>query len=115
MPSPPLVPTETAIDRQHLERMTLGDPGLEAEVLVLFAGQSRDLAARLAAGPSDAATLVHTLKGSARSIGAFRVADAAQELEATLRKGVDPSADLAELSDAVEEAAAEIDRMLDRS
>jgi len=35
--------------------------------------------------PDNAAALAHTLKGSARAIGAFRVAEAAAALEAALR------------------------------
>lgn len=115
MPSPPLVPEDTAIDVQHLGRMTLGEPALETEVLALFAAQSHDLAARLAALPADAAALAHTLKGSARAIGAFRVAEAAFALETALRDGAEPSAALTELRHAVAEARAEIGRMLNRS
>lgn len=115
MPSPSLVPEDTAIDVQHLGRMTLGEPALETEVLALFAAQSRDLAARLAAVPADAAALAHTLKGSARAVGAFRVAEAALVLEAALREGAETSAALAELQRAVAEALDEIGRMLKRS
>lgn len=115
MPSPPLVPEDTAIDVQHLGRMTLGEPALEAEVLALFAAQSQDLAARLAVVPADAAALAHTLKGSARAVGAFRVAEAALALETALRDGAEPSAALAELQRAVAEARDEIGRMLKRS
>ena len=81
MPSPPLVPDDTPVDRTHLSRMTLGDAALEREVLVLFERQSDKLLARLADMPADAAALAHTLKGSARAIGAFAVADAADALE----------------------------------
>ena len=115
MPSPPLVPEESAIDVQHLGRMTLGEAALETEVLALFAAQSRDLVGRLAAIPADAAALAHTLKGSARAIGAFRVADAALGLEAALKNNGDVPRAVAALQDAVEEARAAIDRMLDRS
>lgn len=67
--------------------MTMGDPALEREVLALFAAQTADLLRSLAAMPDDAAARVHTLKGSARAIGAFRVADAAAGLEAVMRAG----------------------------
>ena len=36
MPSPPLVPDQTAIDTAHLRQMTLGERSLEREVLSLF-------------------------------------------------------------------------------
>jgi HPt (histidine-containing phosphotransfer) domain-containing protein len=115
MPSPPLVPEDSAIDVQHLARMTLGETALEAEVLALFAAQSRDLVGRLATIPADAAALAHTLKGSARAIGAFRVADAAFGLEAALKNDGDTARAVALLQQAVEEARDTIDRMLNRS
>jgi HPt (histidine-containing phosphotransfer) domain-containing protein len=115
MPSPPLVPEDSAIDVQHLGRMTLGEVALETEVLALFAAQSRELAGRLAAMPADAAALAHTLKGSARAIGAFRVADAALGLEAAMRNNGDVPRAVALLQHAVEEARVAIDRMLSRS
>ena len=115
MPSPSLVPDDTAIDMQHLGRMTLGEPALEIEVLALFAAQSCDLALRLASMPPDAAVLAHTLKGSARAIGAFRVADAALGLEAAMKSGGDVTRAVVQLQSAVEEARLEIDRMLNRS
>ena len=66
------------IDIEHLQRMTLGDAGLEREVLAMFSAQAVGLIGTLAALPADAGALAHTLKGSARAIGAFRVADAAE-------------------------------------
>ena len=59
--------------------------------------------------------LAHTLKGSARAIGAFAVADAAARLEADLANGADPSEALAELSDAVALARTAIEAILRRS
>src|SRR5258708_30294334 len=94
MPSPPLVPDDGPIDFAHLKRMTLGDAGLEQEVLAMFAAQSASLVGRLATMPADAPTLAHTLKGSARAIGAFAVADAAAGLEAVLSDGADPARQL---------------------
>jgi HPt (histidine-containing phosphotransfer) domain-containing protein len=115
MPSPPLVPDDGPIDIEHLERMTLGDANLEREVLAMFSGQAVSLIAALAALPSEAGALAHTLKGSARAIGAFHVADAAECLEAVLRSGDDPSLALAELNEAIAQARSAIDAMLRRS
>ena len=72
MPSPPLAPDDGPIDIEHLQRMTLGDAGLEREVLAMFSAQAARLIGTLAALPADAGALAHTLKGSARAIGAFR-------------------------------------------
>jgi HPt (histidine-containing phosphotransfer) domain-containing protein len=115
MPSPPLAPDDGPIDIEHLQRMTLGDAGLEREVLAMFSAQAIRLISDIAAPSSDRRALVHTLKGSARAIGAFRVAEAAEFAEAVLRQGDNPSEALDELSDAVAGARAAIDEILRRS
>jgi HPt (histidine-containing phosphotransfer) domain-containing protein len=115
MPSPPLAPDDGPIDFEHLKRMTFGDAGLEQEVLAMFAAQSAKLIGTLAGLPPDAGTLAHMLKGSARAIGAFGVADAAVRLEAVLASGDDPSDELAELGEAVALARTAIKAVLRRS
>jgi HPt (histidine-containing phosphotransfer) domain-containing protein len=100
------------IDLDHLRRMTIGDAGLEREVLEMFARQAGELAARLATAPSDTGALVHTLKGSARAIGAIRVAEAAAALEATIRDDQGRATALAVLCGAVAEADAAIRALL---
>src|SRR6476469_3272922 len=104
MPSPPLAPDDGPIDFEHLSRMTLADPGLEQEVLAMFVAQSAKLVSTLATMPSDASALAHTLKGSARAIGVFAVAEAAARLEAAIVRGFGTSAALAELGETVAEA-----------
>ena len=70
------------IDDSHLERMTLGDRRLEREGLELFVRQTTMMLDRIVgAEPAMAAATAHTLKGSARGIGAWRVARAAELLE----------------------------------
>jgi HPt (histidine-containing phosphotransfer) domain-containing protein len=115
MPSPPLAPDDGPIDIEHLGRMTLGDAGLEREVLAMFAGQAVGLIDALAALPADAAEIAHTLNGSARAIGAFQVAEAAEAFEAALRDGGEPSEALTALKHAVAQARGAIDAMLRRS
>ena len=115
MPSPPLAPDDGPIDLAHLARMTLGDTGLERQVLGMFADQSVRLVATLAALPAEAGAMAHTLKGSARGIGAFRVADCAEALESAIRDGENPAKCLIELKAAVAEARAAIEAMLHRS
>jgi len=112
MPSPPLAPDDGPIDIAHLRRMTLGDAALEREVLTMFSAQAARLARALAAMPSDAPALAHKLKGSARAIGAFAVADAAGQLEMLSGGGGNPSGALSELDDAIAEARAAIEAML---
>jgi HPt (histidine-containing phosphotransfer) domain-containing protein len=115
MPSPPLAPDDGPIDFEHLSRMTLGDAGLEQEVLAMFSAQSAKLIGALAAMPADAPALAHTLKGSARAIGAMAVADAAARLEAAISAGFDPVSTLAELDDAIAQTRAVIEAVLRRS
>jgi HPt (histidine-containing phosphotransfer) domain-containing protein len=115
MSSPPLAPGDGPIDFEHLQRMTLDDAAIEQEVLTMFSAESARLVHTLAAMPADASALAHTLKGSARAIGAFAVADAAARLEAAIARGFDASAALAELGEAVAEARAAIEPVLRRS
>ena len=84
--APPLAPDAQPIDRTHLFRMTLGDHGLECEVLQLFDQHAALLIARMGeANPAGVAVLAHTLHGSARAIGAFAIAHAAEALEVAAR------------------------------
>ncbi len=100
------------IDEDHLGRMTLGDCSLEREVLAIFVRQTTLMLKRIAgAEPAIAAAAAHTLKGSARGIGAWRVARAAERLEEAAggRDGAEAvSAAMAELEAASLEACAAI-------
>jgi HPt (histidine-containing phosphotransfer) domain-containing protein len=70
------------LDQDHLGRMTLGDRRLEHEVLEIFARQNSLILSRIAgAEPGLVAAAAHTLKGSARGVGAWRVARATERLE----------------------------------
>jgi HPt (histidine-containing phosphotransfer) domain-containing protein len=83
------------LDPEHLSRQTAGDAALERELLTLFEAQCEKLRPRLADGHPTAARAdaAHTLKGSARAIGAWRLGAAADRLEAALRSGMpDPAA-----------------------
>jgi HPt (histidine-containing phosphotransfer) domain-containing protein len=90
------------IDEDHLGRMTLGDRSLEREVLEIFVRQTAIMLGRISdAEPSLAAAAAHTLKGSARGIGAWRVAHAADRLEQAAGEG-----HRGDMDDAVEELKA---------
>jgi HPt (histidine-containing phosphotransfer) domain-containing protein len=82
------------IDETHLARMTLGDRRLEREVLELFVRQTTIMLGRIVgAQPAMAAAAAHTLKGSARGIGAWRVARAAELVEnAAIGEGAESAA-----------------------
>ena len=75
-------PATAVIDLDHLARYTGGDTAINAEVMRLFDGQANELVARLQSilDARDAKSwkeVTHTLKGAARGIGAFAMADAA--------------------------------------
>jgi HPt (histidine-containing phosphotransfer) domain-containing protein len=103
------------IDLDHLRRATFGDAGLEREVLGMFLTQAARLVGALAEKPPDAVALAHTLKGSARAIGASRVAERASSLEAAIRDGGDPARAHAELDAAVADACMAIAALLDQA
>src|SRR5580704_13177269 len=74
------------VDLTHLSRYTGGDRAVNAEVLTLFATQSVELLGKLDAAltQNDSKTwrdIAHSIKGGARGIGAFPLADSAAELE----------------------------------
>jgi HPt (histidine-containing phosphotransfer) domain-containing protein len=80
------MPAKAAVDLKHLARYTGGDATVNAEVLRLFDAQANDLVARLQAilDARDAKSwkeITHTIKGAARGIGAFDMADAAARCE----------------------------------
>ncbi len=114
MVSPPLAPDDGPIDFEHLSRMTLGDPALQCEVLTMFVAQSARLVDQLTGLPADAGTVAHMLKGSARAIGAFAVAEAAERLEAALSEAAGAKAALDALKDAVAAAQGAIEAFLSR-
>ena len=71
------------VDLVHLSRYTLGERALEREVLELVCAQSAIYVERLHAASSDKEwkDAAHSLKGSARAIGAWRAAAAAEHAE----------------------------------
>ena len=115
MPSPPLAPLPNPLDLDHLARMALGDGRLEHEVLAMFAEQSMELIASMAGLPAETSARAHKLKGSARGIGAFAVAEAAAHLESAIRTDDNPSRAFAELKEAVADACNAIEVILRRS
>lgn len=79
--------TETpipAIDLAFLQRYTLGDSALQQEILELFSAQLETSIGKLRAAETaqDWLRATHTLKGSARTVGAGALADSAQNAEA---------------------------------
>ncbi len=104
---------------EHLDRMTSGDRDLQAEVLDLFRHQA-ELWGRLLDPqfPSDNwGDAAHTLKGAARGIGAWKLADICQSAETLGRELKDDASEsaavnravrLALVREALDEALAEV-------
>ena len=103
------------IDMAHLSRQTMGDTGLELEVLRLFDEMSHVYYDRLERSTTvpDLLTNLHTLKGAASGIGAFGLAELARVAEKELREGamVNPER-IDDLHVAVEELSAFIHERL---
>jgi hypothetical protein len=112
--APPLAPVDQPIDVTHLARMTLGDASLEREVLQLYDRQAEMLLARMQqAAPAAAAAYAHTLKGSSRGIGAWKVARAAEAVERAAVNGTpDIGAAVVSLGSAIGEARTVIVELL---
>lgn len=84
------------IDHAHLSRYTFGNKSLELEVLQLFADQTPDYLEALRSAETEKAwrDAAHTIKGSARAVGAMQVADRAERAE-QLRASTDAAARIA--------------------
>jgi HPt (histidine-containing phosphotransfer) domain-containing protein len=71
------------VDMLHLRRYTLGDRRLEREILTLFIEHAPATIAAMkqAVSDSDWTNAAHSLKGSARAVGAWRIAMLAERAE----------------------------------
>ncbi len=100
--------TPAPVDLVHLARQTFGSAELEREVLRLFVKQGGGLV-RLIAAAEDIRTraeFAHRLKGSARAIGAGRVAGLAEALETA------PDGEAAGLAEDLAAAVDEVERFV---
>ncbi len=70
------------LDLEHLARQTMNDADLQRDVLQIFEQQMIQKVADLEQGESAVRDLAHSIKGSARGVGAFDVALLAEKLEA---------------------------------
>lgn len=88
------------IDLVYLSRQTLGDRALEEEVLGMFVQQLAAARENLAAAnEADRRMIAHTLKGTARGLGAFKLGNCAAAIEDTPEN----EALIARLSKAIDE------------
>jgi HPt (histidine-containing phosphotransfer) domain-containing protein len=97
------------LDLIHLRSYTMNNAALEQELLGLFLGQLPSLLAQLSqdAEPQDWKFALHTLKGSARAIGAQAIAQIVETMETLPNDGdrADHLGRLAAAADRFEEAA----------
>jgi len=105
------------IDRVHLAKQTLGDKGLELEVLRMFDDTIRVYFSRLETSTTRDELLrhLHTIRGAASGIGANTIALLARRAEADLRDGLpaDPER-IDDLEMAVTECSVFIEDLLAR-
>ncbi|HWT52364.1 MAG TPA: Hpt domain-containing protein [Caulobacter sp.] len=71
-----------AVDFAYLEGFAAGDSGVIDEVLALFREQAALWTPMLDAGHPGWKDAVHTVKGAARGVGAFRLGEACERCEA---------------------------------
>ncbi|HWU26313.1 MAG TPA: Hpt domain-containing protein [Rhizomicrobium sp.] len=91
------------VDLVHLAKYTGGDRVVNAEVLSLFLNQSIEILEKLGQALREGNAkvwreVIHSLKGGARGIGAFQLADEAAKAENT-----DPAADQSQAARALAE------------
>ena len=94
------------IDFDHLHRQTFGDEKLAREVLELFLVHAPALLAEIKSATNEASrrAAAHKLKGMARAIGAWAVANAAEDVERAAKDLGEASAITERLEKAIEEA-----------
>lgn len=103
---------DAPIDLVSLVSHTLGNRDLEVQVLRMFVAQSKTALGRLDGlqDLADIKILVHTMKGSARAVGADTVAAVCETVERELEAG--KTGRLVHLAKAVGEANAYIEDLL---
>jgi HPt (histidine-containing phosphotransfer) domain-containing protein len=103
------------LDMVHLAKQTLGDKGLEQEVLRVFDDASRTYFSRIETSTNveDLMRHLHTLSAAAAGVGARAIAELARTTEEELRQGspVDPER-IEDLHMAVVECSQWIERVL---
>jgi HPt (histidine-containing phosphotransfer) domain-containing protein len=99
----------------HLARQTMGDHGLQNEVLRMFDTMSQVYFSRLETSTNVDELLrhLHTLKGAAAGMGALRIAELARTAETDLRGGMPVNPErIDDIEMAVQECCAFISELL---
>ena len=76
------------VDMVHLAKQTLGDSGLEAEILLMFSEIVKGYMGKLKKGGTEGEIIhhLHTIKGAAMGVGASSIAVLAKATEAEFRE-----------------------------
>ena len=74
--------TEKAVDFAVLEAYAMSDMTLVREVLAVFCAEAMEWSRRLDADDDGWLEVIHTMKGTSRTIGANRLGDLCEEAEA---------------------------------
>nr|WP_321456377.1 Hpt domain-containing protein [uncultured Cohaesibacter sp.] len=98
-----------SLDLAHLSQQTMGDLDLQRQVLSIFVEQMKLKIPQLAPQMEGLGELAHSIKGSAKGIGAWQVAKAAEEVE---KSSGDPSAEIEALLLAVDVSLQDIETLL---
>jgi HPt (histidine-containing phosphotransfer) domain-containing protein len=106
---------ETPFDVAFLDRVTFRDRALARELLSLFDRQTNSLIEEiaLASEPRTRREAAHKLKGSARGLGAFALARAAEEVETAVEEPYALASALARLHARVAEARLALPKLLE--
>jgi HPt (histidine-containing phosphotransfer) domain-containing protein len=103
------------IDMPHLVKQTLGDPGLEQEVLRMYGVMVRTYLERLESSTTrdELTRHLHTMKGASLGVGAWSLVELCKTAESELRSGrpVNPER-IADIAMAVGEVTAFIGGVL---
>ena len=86
------------VDFAYLEGFAAGDEAMIDEVLAIFREQAEIWGAMLTPGDDGWRDGVHTLKGAARGIGAFRLGDACEACERAGQGGLEAVRDALDAS-----------------
>jgi len=107
-------PNDIVVDLVHLAQYTSGDRALEVELFDLFLTNGKAYLAAMAAAADTAAwrEAAHALKGSARGIGAKRIAALSADAEGLQAAPVDAEREgmIAGLETALDEVSAFVNR-----
>ena len=99
------------LDLDHLARQTMDDADLQRDLLVIFQHQMAEKITALSAPDAAVQSLAHSIKGSARGVGAFDLALVAEALE---QKAEADPAIIAELTTLLDETLLEVHAFLSR-